>query len=57
MFPILYDLYWYDLAHVAGWNPNNLHAVVHVSWVGSVLCRYIDRSCKNLSQRQVRNYV
>ena len=27
-FPILYDLYdLYDLAHVAGWEPHNLHAL------------------------------
>ena len=35
----LYDLY--DLAHVAGWEPHNLHALLngHVYWVGSVLYR------------------
>ena len=38
--PDLYDLYdLYDLAHVAGWEPYNLHDLGHVSWVGSVLYR------------------
>ncbi|CAM9942637.1 unnamed protein product, partial [Laminaria digitata] len=27
------------LAHVAGWEPYNLHDLTHVSWVGSVLYR------------------
>ena len=37
--PDLYDLYdLYDLAHVAGWEPYNLHDLVHVSYVRSVLC-------------------
>ena len=33
----LYDLY--DLAHVAGWDPYNLHDLLtaHVSWAESVL--------------------
>ena len=31
LFPILYDL-----AHVAGWEPYNLHDLGRVSWVGSV---------------------
>ena len=26
----------YDLAHVAGWEPHNLHDLGHVSGVGSV---------------------
>ena len=30
----LYDLY--DLAHVAAWQWYNLHALAHVSWVGSI---------------------
>ena len=39
---IKYDLYdLYDLAHVAGWEPYNLHDPGHVPWVGSVL----QRSC------------
>ena len=38
----------YDLAHIAGWNPYNMHDLMHdlmahVSWVGSVLL--IRRSC------------
>ena len=33
----------WDLAHVAGWEPCNLHGLAHVSWVGSVLPY---RSCK-----------
>ena len=38
--PDLYDLYdLYDLAHVAGWEPYNLHDLGHVSWVGIVLHR------------------
>ena len=32
--PDLYDLY--DLAHVAGWEPCNLHDLGLVSWVGPV---------------------
>ena len=36
----LYDLYdLYDLAHVSGWEPQKLHDLGHVSWVGSVLYR------------------
>ena len=36
----LYDLYdLYDLAHVAGWEPYNLHDLPHIFWVASVLCR------------------
>ena len=38
----LYDLYdLYDIAHVAGWEPYNLHdqLIAHVSLVGSVLYR------------------
>ena len=31
---LIHDLY--DLAHVAGWEPFNLHDLAHVSWVGSV---------------------
>ena len=31
----------YDLAHVAGWEPYNLHDLGHVSWVG----RGRHRSC------------
>ena len=31
----IHDLY--DLAHVAGWEPYNLHDLAHLSWVGSVL--------------------
>ena len=31
----LYDLY--ELAHVAGWEPYNLHDLANISWVGSVL--------------------
>ena len=30
-----------DVAHLAGWEPHNLHDLEHVAWVGSVL----DRSC------------
>lgn len=42
LFSVLYDLYdlyeLYDLAHVAQWDPNNLHDlfIAHVSWVGSI---------------------
>ena len=37
----LYDLYdLYDLADVAGWEPYFPRGIAHVSWVGSVLCRY-----------------
>ena len=33
--PDLYDLYdLYDLAHVAAWEPYNLHDLARVSWVG-----------------------
>ena len=42
----------YDLAHVAGWEPYNLHDLGHVSRVGPVLYR----SCATSSQRQVKNY-
>ena len=41
--PDLYDLYdpydLYELAHVAGWEPHNLHDLGHGYWVGSVLHR------------------
>ena len=41
--PDLYDLYdlydLHDLAHVAGWEPYNLHGLGRVSCVGSVLYR------------------
>ena len=33
---IYYD-YLHDLDHVAGWEPQDLHEVTYVSWVGSVL--------------------
>ena len=33
----------YGLAHVIGWEPYDLHDLMHVSWVGSVL--FICRSC------------
>ena len=36
----LYDMYdRYDVAHVAGWELYNLHALAHVSGVGTVPCR------------------
>ena len=44
----------YDLAHVAGWEPCNLHDLGQVSWVGSVLICTV-QILQNLSQRQVRN--
>ena len=48
----LYDLYdLYDLAHVAGWEPYNLHCLGRVSWVGSVLTQTL---C-SIPQRQVMN--
>ena len=38
--PDLYDLYdLYALAHVAGWEPYDLHHLGHAPWVGSVLYR------------------
>ena len=33
----LYDDRYDDLAHVAGWEPHNLHGLGHISWVGSAL--------------------
>ena len=38
----------HDLAHVAGWDPHNLHKTEHVSWVAHVL----SRSLHNISQQQ-----
>ena len=43
----------YDLAHAAGWDLYNLHDLAHVSWVSSVLLRFLHI----LSQRQLRNYA
>ena len=31
----------YYLAHVAAWKPYNLRDLVHISWVGSALCRFL----------------
>ena len=37
--PYYYGPPYYDLAHVAGWEPYSLPGAGHVSWVGSVLYR------------------
>ena len=44
----------YDLAQVTGWEPYNLHDLVHVSRVGSTL--YIE-ILRNISQRPIQDLL
>ena len=42
-----------DLAHVAAWEPHNMHDLAHVSWVGSVLA--IQHMCTGVRSVQYRS--